>query len=122
MEQEGPLALRLPTRSGEAKQTQLAAALGCSQQSWLPALGSCWTWCAGAVRGRSWTINTSVDERCTALADLMNLIISVANYGVVPKSLGIPCHTYRDMSCRLVLPPLEEEEMGDFFTFHTPSS
>lgn len=45
----------------------------------------------------------------------MNLIISVANYGIVPKSLGILCDICGDMSGRLVLPFSEEDGMGNFF-------
>lgn len=53
-------------------------------------------------------------------ADLMNLIISVATYGIVPKSLGISCDIYKDLSGRLVLPFLEEDGMGFFFFLSTP--
>lgn len=53
-------------------------------------------------------------------ADLMTLIISVATYGIVPKSLGISCDIYKDLSGRLVLPFMEEDGMGIFFFFPHP--
>lgn len=52
----------------------------------------------------------------------MNLIISVTVYGIEPKSLGIPCDICKDMSGRLVLPFLEENRIGNTFSFHTSSN
>lgn len=57
----------------------------------------------------------SCELKVQSSPDLTDLIISVTNYGIVPRFLGVPCDIYKDMSGRLILPFLEEGGMGFFF-------